>query len=271
MSSNNSVHSPPATAWMERVRSEDLVSWTGAEHLARYLFAAHWAPGQRVADLCCGAGYGANILTAAGAAKVCGLDVCAAVVEEANRRYGGPQIEFRCSDVSAPLTIPEVDMAVCFEGIEHLESPVELLRNIVRALTAEGVAFISTPNGAEHPGGHSGNPFHHREYTLEEFKSLLCHFFGDVRFFFQWPYRDPYDFPGRLLNWVKALVPVWLKHLARTRVRRSTGSAEGACEGGTRGFGMRPRPFPLTYLSLPGLRFAPPRYWLAVCQQPKKG
>ncbi len=54
-----------------------------AEHVARYRFAAYFAPARRVLDAGSGEGYGTAILAAAGAASVVGLDVDDEVVSAA--------------------------------------------------------------------------------------------------------------------------------------------------------------------------------------------
>jgi len=66
--------------------SEELLA---AEHLVRYEWAGGLAQGRRVLDAGCGTGYGAEMLAAAGAASVIGVDVAAAVVEAARARAGG--------------------------------------------------------------------------------------------------------------------------------------------------------------------------------------
>ena len=198
----------------KRISFDDLGTVTGSEHLARYLFAAQWAPGQRAADYCCGTGYGANILAAAGAHPVYAVDVSAIAIEAAKQRYSAnPTIKFFCHDVCDQLPIPEVDIAVCFEGIEHVEKPDCLLTNIRSRITPEtGIAFISTPNADVSPGGHSGNPYHLREYTLKAFTELLSKHFHSVTMFFQWCFGDPYDHGWTPTAVIKALLPVSIKH-----------------------------------------------------------
>ena len=76
-----------------------------AEHLARYEWAGGLAPGRRVLDAGCGTGYGAEMLAAAGAASVMGVDSAAAVVEAARRApAGGSRSSGRTSPGSRTTT-----------------------------------------------------------------------------------------------------------------------------------------------------------------------
>jgi 2-polyprenyl-3-methyl-5-hydroxy-6-metoxy-1,4-benzoquinol methylase len=251
----------------ERILPSDLSSGLGGEHLARYTFAAHWVPSQRVADICCGVGYGSNLLAASGAKQVHGIDISAAAIEYAERRYAGPTLEFLCADAMVSLPIPEVDVVVCFEGIEHVTRPDALLANLTRRLKPGGVAIISTPNGAEHDDGHSGNAYHTHEYQLAEFERLLSRFFGQVKMYFQWGLNDPYDFRWTPINILKALLPVSFKHALRSRLHSDSSQAS---TDRSLGIAVRHRPYPINYLALPGLCFASPRIWLAVCEQPRQ-
>src|SRR3954469_12525668 len=108
----------------ERVAPEDLgTTRHGAEHLARYLFAANWAPERKVADLCSGAGYGTAILASAGAREAHGFEIDASAVAASAERFGRSDVFFTQADVTQPLDLKEFDLRVCFEGIEHVPDP----------------------------------------------------------------------------------------------------------------------------------------------------
>src|SRR4051794_30391155 len=113
----------------ERVVAEDLAATHfGAEHLARYLFAAHWAPGQNVVDLCCGVGYGTNLLLASGARRALGVDINEPAIDHATQSYQA--CEFILADVMQPLDLAPFSVRVCYEGIEHVTDPQALLRTL---------------------------------------------------------------------------------------------------------------------------------------------
>ncbi|HEU0315736.1 MAG TPA: class I SAM-dependent methyltransferase, partial [Solirubrobacteraceae bacterium] len=89
------------------------------EHLHRYEFAAALCAGLRVVDLCCGAGYGAEIL-ATRAATVHGVDYDAATIDLATQALARDgTITFELADATAFLRRDlrdRFDAIVCFEG-----------------------------------------------------------------------------------------------------------------------------------------------------------
>ena len=139
-------------------------------HLAVYEWIAGRCEGRTVADLACGEGYGSNVL-AQRAADVVGVDANPEAFEHARRRYQRPNLRFE-RDLVESFDTPR-DVIVFLQTIEHVERPADLLRGF--AATAS-VSYVSTPNrltlappGAEK----SDNPWHLREYTIEEYRDLL--------------------------------------------------------------------------------------------------
>lgn len=249
----------------ERLKPAAISSGGYRDHLARYLFAAHFVAGRSVADLCCGNGYGSNLLLAAGAVRVRGIDIAADAIEVARAHYSGP--EFELGAVDRPLDLGEFDVAVCFEGIEHVDDPDRLLANMRSA----GLALVSSPNAEFFPGGFSGNPHHLREWTRGEFEAALSRHFSEVRMYFQWHYPDPLDLDRSMHTIAKAVLPVALKR--RLRSPRApgpvgAGAAPLAQTGDDRANYRvhRTTSLLLTRL-LPGLRYGKPADWVAVCRR----
>lgn len=153
-----------------------------AEHIVRYSYALHYARGLTVLDCASGMGYGSALLATV-AKKVIGVDSAAAVTAEAKRRYSRRNTEFLVGDAQAlALKAGAIDLAVCFETIEHVFDPRALLAEIRRVLTPNGTLFVSTPNIQLYGGGnHSGNPFHVHEFEPSEFESTLQEFFPSVQ------------------------------------------------------------------------------------------
>ena len=146
------------------------------EHLSRYHWAAQFAPGRRVLDVACGAGYGCALLAEAGAESVVGVDRSEGVIEAI--APGMPAgVELQVGDIRS-LALPDeaFDLIVCFETIEHVEHPRAALTELARVLAPDGVVIVSTPERRLTGGD---NPHHVHELTLEELETELGeHFAG---------------------------------------------------------------------------------------------
>ena len=155
-----------------------------APHLARYLFAAGFTNGRRVLDLGSGAGYGAAVLRAAGAAAVHGVDVDFEAVAQAQARHGGPGVTFAVDDCQRLASSSgEWDVICCFEAIEHVPRPESLLAEAGRHLAPGGVLLVSTPDRASSApfvDGRPRNPFHEHEWYRDEFLTLVRRYFHDA-------------------------------------------------------------------------------------------
>jgi SAM-dependent methyltransferase len=146
-------------------------------HLVVYEWIAERVGGLAVTDLACGEGYGADLL-AQHAADVVGVDANPEAHAHAVARYRRSNLGFErdlVENVSGPR-----DAIVFLQTIEHIEDPAALLGKIAAAAP---LAYISTPNrltlapeGAER----SGNPWHIREYAIEEYRALLEPHFAEV-------------------------------------------------------------------------------------------
>ena len=157
------------------------------EHLHRYAWCARLVEGRDVLDIACGEGYGSAML-AARARSVIGVDIDAATVEHASRRYAGLRgLQFRRGDAAQiPLEDNSVDVVVSFETIEHHDRHGEMLAEIRRVLRPEGILILSSPNRIVYSrlsGQH--NEFHVKELDLEELDAVLRQQFENVVYFGQ--------------------------------------------------------------------------------------
>lgn len=138
------------------------------DHVARYQWAASLlAAGETVLDVGCGIGYGSHIL-AERAAGVVGMDRDAPSIRYAERHYKAPNIAYQVRDVDTfGVGVAPFTTAVCFEMLEHVQNP----RDVLLDINAERL-LCSVPNEHVFPW-HDGIKFHHRHYTPEEFENLL--------------------------------------------------------------------------------------------------
>ena len=144
------------------------------DHVARYEWAAATLPAaSRVIDFACGIGYGTQILAEAGH-KARGYDNDPDALCYADRHYARSGTQFVAGDGNTPDNLPEVDAAVCFETIEHLQDPRPLLKAL------RGVAprlLASVPNEDVIPWQRADGTttaFHYRHYTQRQFEALLA-------------------------------------------------------------------------------------------------
>jgi SAM-dependent methyltransferase len=146
-------------------------------HLAVYEWVSARVCGLRVADLACGEGYGAAIL-AGSAAAVVGVDANREAHEHARLRYRRSNLRFErglVEEFEGPC-----DAITFLQTIEHVEEPARLLE---RLAASAPVCYVSTPNRltlAPPGAGKSGNPWHLREYTPDEYRALLRPLFARV-------------------------------------------------------------------------------------------
>jgi GT2 family glycosyltransferase/SAM-dependent methyltransferase/glycosyltransferase involved in cell wall biosynthesis len=148
------------------------------EHLARYFFASNLVKGRQVLDVASGSGYGSNLLGRAGAVSVVGIDSSTHAVAYSTANYETTCVKFVAGDAqSLPFRDNSFDVVVSFETIEHLTDHHQFLDEVERVLSVEGILVISTPNVEAYP---QGNPFHLKEFEMDEFRGDLSKYFAHV-------------------------------------------------------------------------------------------
>ena len=173
----------PPDCVLERIESIEHLRYF-PDHVARYAFALQWAPGSRVLDVCCGIGYGTELLARAGASAATGIDISEVAIGKARSRGSG-NLSFEIADACAPYRGGPYDLVTCFEGIEHVPDPAALLQQAHDSLSPGGIAVISTPNSDAFPSGCSDNPFHVAEMTERVFRGMASALEWDLEWWAQ--------------------------------------------------------------------------------------
>lgn len=154
---------------LETVSAHTLIA---VEHRHRYAFAAQACAGKRVLDLCCGVGYGSELLSAA-ATSVVGVDRDAAAVHTAGAEIAAANASFVAADALdylRTLEVDAIDLVVCFEGLEHVGDVEKVVEQLAR-LVAGGVGLIaSVPNSATFE---EENEFHLTDFDLASVRELF--------------------------------------------------------------------------------------------------
>ncbi|MFY0598149.1 MAG: class I SAM-dependent methyltransferase [Cyclobacteriaceae bacterium] len=142
--------------------------------LKAYHVAVDYVKGDLL-ELGCGEGRGVDLL-APKADSYLGLDKIQEIVQNLTNQY--PKYDFQ-SSVFPPIALPDnsFDSIATFQVIEHIQNDELYLKEIHRILRPGGTALISTPNIKMTL---SRNPWHTREYTADQLKTLASKYFSEV-------------------------------------------------------------------------------------------
>jgi ubiquinone/menaquinone biosynthesis C-methylase UbiE len=169
------------------------------EHVARYALACQYVAGKSVLDIASGEGYGTYALSQT-AENVVGVDVDEESVVRAQRKYG---LDYRIGNAEQiPLANSSVDCVVSFETLEHLQDASNFVSEVRRILKPNGTFLLSTPNKDVYHSGTTSNPYHTREYSLEELLGMLNPSFTVASVFGQGFSASPIDHIERWIGFV---------------------------------------------------------------------
>ena len=129
-----------------------------------------------VLDYGCGMGYGSYILSDH-FSSVTAVDVDAATIAYCQQEYAdATNLRFDELDPTRqPFPDESFNHIFSFQVFEHvpLDQVDDYTLNLWRMLKPGGTAIITTPNARNYHGGHSGNPFHIKEYTHAEMTAFF--------------------------------------------------------------------------------------------------
>lgn len=143
--------------------------------LYAYLKAGEYISGN-VLEIGCGAGRGLEVVLSK-SEKYTAVDKNARLLEFLQGKY--PNATFKSQQIPPLQGIPdnEFDWVISFQVIEHIQDDQQYLKEIHRVLKPGGKAILTTPNILL---SLTRNPWHVREYTANELKSLCEKYFTKV-------------------------------------------------------------------------------------------
>lgn len=144
------------------------------EHFERYKFSLQFITDKKVLDIACGSGYGSYLIAQSGAQEVWGGDIEQQAIETAKQNYQEENLHFRVIDVlDIPFDDSYFDVVVSFETIEHVRDVRVFRDELFRVLKPGGKLILSTPNRkvTQRLGIH--NPYHLKEFSVEELVGLF--------------------------------------------------------------------------------------------------
>lgn len=156
-----------------------------AEHYARYIFAKEYLLGQKdhqvIYDIACGNGYGSKILSKAG--SVIGFDKSKELLIYANKINQSKNIHYVNINLDEDnlessierYDIPRPTAIICFETLEHIDNPEQLLGVFKKTLSLNDILILSTPNAKFEPKkkGKSRNQFHKHLFWKEDLVKII--------------------------------------------------------------------------------------------------
>ncbi|MFG6104747.1 methyltransferase domain-containing protein [Leptothoe sp. EHU-05/26/07-4] len=152
------------------------------EHLHRYAIAKDFCKDRTVLDIASGEGYGSAMLSNI-AESVFGVDIDPESIAHAQKEYAHKEnLKFllgSCDKI--PLDDNSVEVVVSFETIEHHDKHEEMLAEISRVLTNDGILILSSPNKLTYSDEPNyQNPYHVKELYYEELRALIDKHFNYI-------------------------------------------------------------------------------------------
>lgn len=183
-----------------------------AEHYMRYIFAKKYLENHSksksvIYDIGCGNGYGSKFLP--DKYNYLGFDVSEDLISDAKSKSQNNTnfftINFDTTDLVAFIKqqdLPKPQAVVCFETLEHLNSPKKLLQQLANILPENGIILFSVPNAKYEPKrkGKPRNIFHKHLFEKDDITNL----FSESGFVVTEWYGQPYT--NSLLHFSKRLV-----------------------------------------------------------------
>jgi SAM-dependent methyltransferase len=157
----------------ERYASLDL-NLIGGDHLWRYQYIANRMAEEKRslfgADIFCGAGYGAMLMSQQLNASILAIDGSAEAIDTANKKLNAPNVIFAAK--LFPFELPEetFDFIASLESMEHVKDFETFFWTLAKSLKTGGRLFISAPN--ENVWPYTDYFWHYKHFTPDEVREL---------------------------------------------------------------------------------------------------
>lgn len=209
---------------------------TDTQHIVN-LSGYVWAAGQfgslhrqRILDLSCGTGYGADYLGTC-ADQIVAIDCVPEVVAKSRANYPRANVYFLAMDgCSLGFRDESFDCIVSQDTIEHIHDDGRFVTELTRVLRPRGTLIIFTPHGKGKEIVPS-DPYHIREYTAQEFRTLLAPHFTSIRWYGR-RQGERLKTAERSMDSIRALDPLGLRTCIPRPVRHWLGSVMSRLHGG---------------------------------------
>lgn len=187
-------------------------------HLKAYDFASLCIKNNEVLDIGCGDGYGAYHMSRC-AKRVVGIDYEESAVLNARKKYAAPNLSYELLDAEKIDSLnSKFDVITCFQNIEHIEHPENMIKGVKKILKPNGLFVVSVVNKLLRS---EKSPYHYREYSPSDLESLMSSYFSRQLLFGIYGKgimqgvmapvkKDPYIWSRIRLGWFRFLHPVSL-------------------------------------------------------------
>ena len=149
--------------------------WMRVEHLSRYLFAADILKDcKSVLDIACANGYGTHLLSNY-IKNVTGIDRNNEYLKVAKEKYNSKNIVWKHIDVDEERIKGKYEGIVCFETLEHVKFPENLLKNLFNILNENGILLLSVPNSRYEiiENGKNKDTYHLHVFSYQEIIKMV--------------------------------------------------------------------------------------------------
>lgn len=163
---------------MERIHASKIFFRNPGDHVARYVFSKQFLNFKLILDAGCGEYYGTAWLKENNY-NIIGMDISITAISNGLIHE---KVHLVRGDLNHLPFRTVFGSVISFEVIEHLYNENKYLNEVKRCLLSNGIFIGSTPirKKNKYYNGKPKNPFHIKEYYIDELNELLRKYFDTV-------------------------------------------------------------------------------------------